>query len=104
MTSVRKYLNELLRAGIPVKFGIVFGSHARKDAHEWSDIDLLVISPRYDESYGREDIHLLWKTAARTDSRIEPVPVGLNRWESDDESTIIEIARREGIKINMEAA
>ena len=99
--SVKKYLNELLRAGIPVRFGIIFGSHARKDTHRWSDIDLLVISDRYDESYSREDINLLWRTAARTDNRIEPVPVGLNRWKTDDGSTIIEIARREGVLVSI---
>jgi len=101
ITSVRKYLNELLRVGIPVKFGIMFGSHARNDTHRWSDIDLLVISSRYDESYSREDINILWRTAARTDNRIEPVPVGLNRWETDDGSTIIETARREGILVTI---
>ncbi len=99
ITAVRKYLRELLRAGIPVQFGVMFGSHARKEAHRWSDVDLLVISSRYDESYSREDVNLLWRTAARTDSRIEPIPVGLKRRESDDESTIIEIARREGIRV-----
>ncbi len=101
ITSVRKYLNELLRVGIPVKFGVMFGSHARKDTHKWSDIDLLIISSRYDESYTREDINVLWRTAARTDNRIEPVPIGLNRWETDDGSTIIEAARREGILITI---
>ncbi|MDY0221949.1 MAG: nucleotidyltransferase domain-containing protein [Desulfobacterium sp.] len=101
ITSVRKYLNELLRVGIPVKFGVMFGSYARKDTHKWSDIDLLVISSRYDESYSREDINMLWRTAARTDNRIEPVPIGLKRWETDDESTIIEAARREGILITI---
>ncbi|HHC23962.1 MAG TPA: nucleotidyltransferase domain-containing protein [Desulfobacterales bacterium] len=101
ITSVRKYLNELLRAGIPVRFGIMFGSHARKDTHRWSDIDLLVVSSRYDESYSREDINMLWRTAARTDNRIEPVPVGLNRWATDDGSTIIETARREGILVTI---
>ncbi len=99
--SVRKYLNELLLAGIPVRFGIMFGSHARKDTHRWSDVDLLVISSLYDESYNREDINLLWRTAARTDSRIEPIPVDLNRWETDDGSTIIEAARREGIQVSV---
>ncbi len=99
--SVKKYLNELLRVGIPVRFGIMFGSYARKNTHRWSDIDLLVISSLYDESYSREDINLLWRTAARTDNRIEPVPVGLNRWETDDGSTIIEIARREGIRVTV---
>jgi len=99
--AVRKYLNELLRAGVPVRFGILFGSYARKDTHRWSDVDLLVISSLYDESYSREDINLLWRTAARTDSRIEPIPVGLKRWETDDGSTIIEIARREGIRVTV---
>jgi len=99
--SVRKYLNELLRIGVPVRFGIMFGSHARKNTHRWSDIDLLVISSLYDESCSREDINLLWRTAARTDNRIEPVPVGLNCWETDDGSTIIEIARREGIRVTV---
>lgn len=97
--SVKKYLRELLRAGIPVRFGILFGSYARGDVHQWSDIDLLVVSNLYDKSYRREDVNILWKTAARTDSRIEPIPVGVNRWEQDDESTILEIARREGIRI-----
>ncbi|SLM28774.1 conserved hypothetical protein [Desulfamplus magnetovallimortis] len=97
--SVKQYLKALLKAGIPVKFGIMFGSHVRNEQHKWSDIDLLVISSLYDESYSREDINLLWRTAARTDSRIEPIPVGVNRWKNDDESTIIETARREGVLI-----
>ena len=99
--AVRKYLNELLRIGVPVQFGVVFGSHARRDAHRWSDVDLLVISPMYDGAYSREDVNVLWRTAARTDSRIEPIPVGLSRWETDDGSTIIEIARREGVRVTL---
>jgi predicted nucleotidyltransferase len=99
--SVKKYLNELLRIGIPVQFGILFGSYARKNAHKWSDIDLLVISPLYDGAYSREDINVLWRTAVRTDSRIEPIPIGMNRWHTDDESTIIEVARREGVRVSV---
>ena len=41
-------------------------------------------------------INLLWRVAARTDSRIEPIPVGQQQYQADDTSTIIEIARREG--------
>ncbi len=99
--AVKEYLKALLRLGIPVRFGIMFGSQARDTPHKWSDIDLLIISPLYDEDYNREDINLLWRTAARTDSRIEPIPVGLKRWNTDDESTIIEVARREGIRITI---
>ena len=72
---VRKYLHNLIQQGVPVAYGVVFGSQARGDASQWSDIDLLVVSPRFDRDRQRTDINLLWRVAARTDSRIEPVPV-----------------------------
>jgi len=87
--------------GVPVKQAILFGSYARETDHKWSDIDLIVISDKYDKNYSREDINVLWRTAARTDNRIEPIPVGSTRWKTDDESTIIEMARREGIVVNL---
>jgi len=99
--TIRNYLKELSRIGLPVKQAILFGSYAKETNHKWSDIDLIVISDKYDKEYSREDINLLWRTAARTDNRIEPIPVGTNRWKNDDESTIIEIARREGIVVNL---
>jgi predicted nucleotidyltransferase len=98
---VKNYLKELSRKGVPVKRAVLFGSYANETDHKWSDIDVIVISDKYDETYSREDINVLWRTAARTDNRIEPIPVGSNRWETDDESTIIEIARREGIVITL---
>ncbi|MCF8054941.1 MAG: nucleotidyltransferase domain-containing protein [Deltaproteobacteria bacterium] len=101
IVSVRNYLKELSRIGVPVKQAILFGSYAKETNHKWSDIDLIVISDKYDKECTREDIKLLWRTAARTDNRIEPIPVGSNRWKTDDESTIIEIARREGVIVNL---
>jgi hypothetical protein len=44
----------------------------------------------------RSAVNLLWRVAARTDSRIEPIPCGSLQWRDDDSSAIIEIARREG--------
>lgn len=97
--AIKSYLKELIRVGVPVERGILFGSYAKETNHDYSDIDLIIISDKYDKAYSREDINLLWRTAARTDSRIEPIPVGSSRWEADDESTIIEVARREGIVV-----
>jgi predicted nucleotidyltransferase len=94
--TVRKYLNNLRQQGIPVAFGVVYGSQARGEAGIWSDIDLLVVSPHFDQSRQRADISLLWRVAARTDSRIEPIPVGQQQYLTDDSSAILEIARREG--------
>jgi|SRR3990172_1275587 len=93
---VQKYLQNLRQHGLPVIFGVVFGSQARGNADPTSDIDLLVISQRFDHVRNRADINLLWRVAARTDSRIEPIAVGQRQFQTDDSSAIIEIARREG--------
>jgi len=101
IVSVKNYLKELVRIGVPIHSGVLFGSQVHQSKDRWSDIDLIVISKSYDKSCRREDINLLWRTAARTDSRIEHIPVGLKRWQTDDTSTIIEVARREGIQISV---
>jgi predicted nucleotidyltransferase len=96
LNGVRKYLRALRDQGVAVKFGVVFGSHVAGKADIWSDVDLLVVSPRFDDQRSREDINLLWRRAAKTDNRIEPIPCGERQWHEDDASAIIEIARREG--------
>lgn len=79
----------------PVSRPRPFGSQVIGNAHTWSDMDLLVVSPYFDEKRTRADINLLWRIAARTDNRIEPIPVGQRQFVEDDSSAIIEIARRE---------
>jgi uncharacterized protein len=99
--SVRDYLISLQREGIVVRFGIVFGSQATDKTDQWSDIDLLVVSPHFDGPRSRKDVDLLWRLAARSDSRIEPIPCGERQWDEDDTSAILEIARREGEPISL---
>ena len=96
LKSVQNYLAAVAANGISVERGVVFGSQATGHAREWSDIDLLVVSSQFDEMKDRSGINLLWRLAARIDSRIEPIPCGSRQWREDDSSAIIEIARREG--------
>ncbi|MEE8392622.1 MAG: nucleotidyltransferase domain-containing protein [Anaerolineae bacterium] len=96
---VRQYLRNLIERGIPIQHGIIFGSQVSGHPDTWSDIDLLVVSPRFDGERRRADVDLLWHVAARSDSRIEPIPVGQRQFEEDDSSAIIEIARREGQRV-----
>jgi predicted nucleotidyltransferase len=96
LMSVRNYLAVLNSKGITIERAVVFGSRVRGQANDWSDIDLLVISPQFDGMKDRNAVNLLWRVAARTDSRIEPIPCGSRQWRDDDSSAIIEIARREG--------
>lgn len=94
--SVEAFLRKVRENGVAVRYGIIFGSQATGRSSALSDIDLLVVSARFDERRERKDINLLWHLAARTDSRIEPIPCGEKQWLEDDSSAIIEIARREG--------
>jgi predicted nucleotidyltransferase len=82
-----------------VRFGVVFGSAAHGTAGADSDIDLVVVSPRFDDDRQRADIALLWRVAAKVNARIEPIPCGEVQWRDDDSSAIIEIARREGLTV-----
>ena len=47
-TLIRRYIAALEARGIPVERVILFGSHASGHVDEWSDIDIAVISPRFD--------------------------------------------------------
>ena len=96
VSSVKKYLCALKEPGIDPCYAVVYGSQVRGLQSPLSDIDVLVVSPSFDTSLKREHVNLLWRVAARTDSRIEPIPIGLRQYELDDSSAIIEIARREG--------
>lgn len=102
VSVTREYLRALRKQGMTIRFGVLFGSWARGKAHRWSDIDLLVVSPKFDGSFDREDVKLLWRQAARVDSRIEPVACGEKQWQEDDSSVVIEMARREGKKVLVE--
>jgi predicted nucleotidyltransferase len=96
LETVRIYLRTVNANGIPVSFGVLFGSQARGTADAQSDIDLLVVSSHFDGKKDRRETSLLWRLTVDTDTRMEPVPVGEREWKEDDSRAILEIARREG--------
>jgi hypothetical protein len=96
---VRKYLRNLAQQGIVARMGVLFGSYASGHPGQWSDIDLVVVSPAFDGTFSRDAINSLWRVAARTDSRIEPISCGERQWVEDEVTPIIEIARREGVQV-----
>ena len=99
VTKVRGYLRSVQDHGLAVRFGVIFGSQVAGRPDRWSDIDVLVVSPLFDGRRNRQDVDLLWRLAARADSRIEPIPCGVEQWQEDDSSAVIEIARREGLLV-----
>ena len=102
IATVRRYLQRLNETGVPVSFGVLFGSQVTGNVHEWSDIDVLVVSPLFDDRRTIETVGRLWRAAYATDNRIEPIACGLRQWKEDDYTPIYEIAREEGIIITPE--
>lgn len=95
---VRAYLKVLKQAGITIDKAFLYGSYARNEANEDSDIDLMLVSKLFDT----DDDYVLskpWIFTTKVDHRIEPISVGLLRFNSDDVSPIIELVRQTGIEI-----
>ena len=98
--KLKKYLALLEDNGVEISKAFLFGSYLRNEAHEDSDIDVMVVSPafniRNDEMTGR-----VWALTRKVDSRIEPYLVGLNRFLTDDVSPILEVVKQEGLEITL---
>ncbi|MGE5432954.1 MAG: nucleotidyltransferase domain-containing protein [Syntrophomonadaceae bacterium] len=95
---VKEYLHELSDKGVLISRCFLYGSQARGTANEDSDIDIILISPLFDENV---EMYwpALWLSDIRTDNRIEPLAVGEKRFQTDDMSPILEVVRQEGLEI-----
>ena len=95
---VRKYVDNLNKAGFPITKAYLYGSYARNEANENSDIDVLLVSDIFDT----DDDKILsepWSPKYRKDYRIEPVAIGKKCFLTDNESIILDIVKKEGIEI-----
>lgn len=95
---VQRYVSNLNKDGMNIRTAYLYGSHARDEANEESDIDVLLISDIFDTD---DDLVLSkpWLPKYRFDFRIEPIAIGTRRFEKDDVSPILEIVRLEGVSI-----
>ena len=95
----RQYVSNLNKAGIVIYKAYLFGSHARDQAIEGSDIDILLVSDAFDTE---DDVILSrpWSPKYRKDHRIEPIAVGKKQFQTEENSMILEVIKQEGIEIN----
>jgi predicted nucleotidyltransferase len=96
---VRQYVANLNNGGVAIFKAYLFGSYARNQASESSDIDVLLVSDIFDT----DDDAILskpWSPKYRNDYRIEPIAISRKQFFIDDNSIILEMVRKEGLEIS----
>jgi predicted nucleotidyltransferase len=96
--KVRQYCLLLNSSGITVEKAFLFGSWARGDSREESDIDVMIVSSVFD-TYNDMLKAKAWRMTENIDLKIEPYTVGLKRFETDDITPLLQIVKKEGIEI-----
>lgn len=95
-----RIVTERLKAAAPGATIILFGSHARQEAGDRSDLDVLVVEPRLESTYA-EMVRL---TDTLRDLRIPTDILVVSRalfmeWK-DEPGTVIHEAAREGVVLH----
>lgn len=97
-SEIQNYLNVLKADKLPIREVILFGSHAKGTAREWSDIDLCIISPKFHNPF--KSTQYLWSKRKIFNTRYAIEPVGFHPNDLKDKySSIIHEIKAHGIKI-----
>jgi uncharacterized protein len=95
---IKKYLYILSQEGVEISKAYLYGSQAHGTATEESDIDLMLVSPLFDEDIDKY-APVLWLSIRKVSYKIAPIAVGQKKFLTDDSSPLIEIVRQEGLEI-----
>ncbi len=95
----KSYINELKNNGIEITAAYLYGSHTTNQATVESDIDILLVSPQFENQDEESILAKIWFSKIRTENRIEPILINSNRFERDDYSPIIALVKEQGILI-----
>ena len=95
---VKEYLRKLDTKGLHIYKAYLYGSQVKGTASISSDIDLMLVSPLFDENSDKY-ASIIWYSASEVSYKIEPITVGLKKFLSDEYSPLIGMVRKEGIEI-----
>lgn len=95
---LKKYIILLNTEGISVCKAFLFGSYSNDTATDSSDIDIMIVSDKYDET-DDEAIGLTWKLTRKINTRIEPFFIGINKFRNDSSSPLISMIKTKGVEI-----
>ena len=95
---LRKYIILLNAEGISVNRAFLFGSYSNDTASDSSDIDVMIVSDKYDET---DDVVAgkIWKLTRKISTKIEPVLIGIKKFRDDNSSPLVSLIKTKGVKI-----
>ena len=97
--QIRRFIEHLQRH-IAVREAILFGSHAYGEPHEWSDIDLVIISPDFMGQSMIDRLQFLyWATWEAGTTWIEPLGYTPEEFESASHLSLLGEVRERGIVV-----
>ena len=95
---IEKFVRALKQDGISIDRVILYGSYARGNPRVDSDIDVAVVSRDFGKDRVEEGMSL-FRIAGRIDTRLEPVPISVKRYENDTWVPLIFEIRKHGIEL-----
>jgi predicted nucleotidyltransferase len=92
----RERIEKLLNSPIQV---ILFGSYARGNETEGSDVDLLVVVPKLDKGTLDLLLEVAWEVSYEAGVVFSVIPVAVEELEKLAESPFLQKVQREGIRL-----
>jgi len=93
---LRSYIYLLRAEGISVHKAFLYGSYLSNTATNESDIDLMIVTENENDDNLAGKI---WNLTKKVNSRIEPFLVGTSRFNSNDNSPLVDMVKRTGLEI-----
>jgi predicted nucleotidyltransferase len=93
---LKSFIFLLKSEGIAVEKAYLYGSYLSGSATNDSDIDILVVTNDGNDDYLAGKI---WQLTRKINTRIEPFIIGTDRFDSNDNSPLIDLIKRNGLQI-----
>ncbi len=95
---IKKYVNLLNIEGLSVRKAFLFGSYSTGAATDMSDIDVMIVSDKFDET---DDIAVgrMWRLTKKINTKIEPFLIGMKKFNEDRTSPLLSTIKLNGIEI-----
>jgi len=92
---LRKYIFVLRSEGITIDKAYLYGSYLSNTATDDSDIDIMIVTESEDDYQTGK----IWSLTRKVNSKIEPYLVGKKRFNTNEDSPLIDLVKRTGLEI-----